>query len=124
MEEEIKILLVDDEPDFTHPTASWLTSEGYYVMVAPDGESALRIIKENTPDITFLDLKMPGMDGVEVLKRIRAFNKDMPVVLVTAYVEDPKVREISQYGISGVFYKGDDFIELLSLIKTCVKKQA
>ena len=122
MAEEVKILLVDDEPDFTHPTASWLTSEGYYVMVAPDGLTALRLIKDNTPDIVFLDLRMPVMDGLEVLKRIREFNKDLPVVLVTAYVDDPQVRQISTFGISGVFYKGDDYIELLSLIKTCVKK--
>ena len=117
MSESAKILLVDDEPDFTRPMSSWLASEGYNVDVAGDGASALLKVREDTPDIIFLDLKMPNMDGVEVLRRIREFNRELPVIIITAYVDDPQIKEISNHGISGVFYKGDDFIEGLSLIQ-------
>jgi CheY-like chemotaxis protein len=121
MDEEIKILLVDDEADFTRPMSAWLNSEGYSVTIAEDGGAAINLIRENPPDIVFLDLKMPGMDGAEVLRNIRAFNKDIPIIIITAYVDDPKVQEMGEHGISGVFYKGDDFIEGLSLIKSVLR---
>ena len=121
MDGETKILLVDDEADFTRPMAAWLCSEGYGVSVAGDGGTAIALIKENPPDIVFLDLKMPGMDGSEVLKSIRGFNKDIPIIIITAYVDDPKIQQMSEHGISGVFYKGDDFIEGLSLIKSVLR---
>jgi len=121
MDEETKILLVDDEADFTRPMSAWLSSEGYSVTVAEDGGTALNLIRENPPDIVFLDLKMPGMDGAEVLRNIRVFNKNIPIIVITAYVDDPKVKEMGEYDISGVFYKGDDFIEGLSLIKSVLR---
>jgi len=121
MEEKTKILLVDDEADFTQPMHAWLTSEGYSVDVAGDGNTAINMIKKGPPDIVFLDLKMPDMDGQETLKKIREFNKEIPVIIITAFVDDPKIKQMSASGISGVFYKGDDFIEGLSLIKSVLR---
>jgi len=121
MQAKTKVLLVDDEQDFTQPMSSWLTAKGYSVRVANDGEGAIKIVKEDTPDIVFLDLKMPVMDGVEVLRRIREFNKTLPVIVITAYIDDPKAKEVNSYGISGVFYKGADFMEGLSLIESVLR---
>ena len=115
MDRKIKILLVDDEPDFTKPMAFWLEGKGYTVLVAGDGERAIKVIKEDAPDIVFMDLNMPVMDGVQAVKKIREFNKDIPLIVISAYLEDERVRDVGSYGISGVFYKGTDFKEGLVL---------
>jgi len=121
MGEAIRVLLVDDEPDFTQPMAFWLKSKGYEPIEVTSGEEALKLIKETPPDIVFLDINMPVMDGLATLKKIREFNKDIPVVIVSAYVDDPRGRESYSYGIAGVFYKGDDLSEGLTLLETILR---
>lgn len=117
----IKVLVVDNEADFRQLMTFWLESKGYLAITASDGETAIRLIKEDTPDVMFLDLKMPAMDGTETLKRIRKFNKDLPVIIISAYVDDLRAKEAIPYGISGVFYKGKDFDEGLSLLEAALR---
>ena len=121
MEKEIRVLLVDDEPDFTQPMEFWLKSKGYWVTVVPDGASALKIIKENAPDIVFLDINMPVMDGAQTLKKIREFNQDLPVIIISANLGDRRAREAASYGISGLFYKGEDFNKGLGLLESVLR---
>jgi len=121
MGEPIKVLLVDDEPDFTRPLAFWLKSKGYQPQEVTTGEQALKIIKESAPDIIFLDINMPGMDGLATLQKLREFNKDVPVVIVSAYVDDPRARQANDYGVAGMFYKGDDLAEGLTLLETVLR---
>lgn len=121
MSEKIKILIVDDEKDFTQPMAFWFKIKGYEITVAHDGKTALEIIKENCPDIVFLDLNMPVMDGLETLKRIRETHKDLPVIIISAYVDREKIKEMEPYRISGVFYKENDFNEGLSLLESVLR---
>lgn len=118
---EIKVFLVDDENDFTEPLSFWLKSKGYTVTVFSSGETAISVVKENAPNIIFLDLNMPGMDGVETLKNIREFDKSVPVIMVSAHVENPRMAEASRYGVSGVFYKGKDFSEVISLLEVTLR---
>lgn len=119
---KIRVLLVDDEIDFIQMMKFWLISKGYSVMSATDGESAIKIIKDDPPDIIFLDLNMPIMDGLETLKRIREFNKDLPVIIISAYVEDEqKMKEIKACGISGIFYKGKGFDEGLAILEVALR---
>ncbi|MCX5701896.1 MAG: response regulator [Candidatus Omnitrophica bacterium] len=121
MRKDIKIMLADDEEDFRKPLSFWLESKGYSVDCAENGEIAIKMIQENTPNIVLLDLNMPVLDGLGTLKRIREFNKDLPVIIISAYVDDPRVREANAYGISGVFYKGKDFKDWLSLLETALR---
>jgi CheY-like chemotaxis protein len=121
MRKDIKILLADDEEDFRKPLSFWLESKGYSVDCAENGEIAIKIIQDNIPAIVLLDLNMPVLDGLGTLKRIREFNKDLPVIIISAYVDDPRVREANAYGISGVFYKGKDFKDWLSLLETALR---
>jgi len=67
----ISVLLVDDEADYTQPMAFWLKSKGYDVFSVTNGKDALNFIKETPPDIVFLDINMPVMDGPTTLKEIR-----------------------------------------------------
>ena len=122
MEKKLKVLLVDDEIDYTQPMAFWLESKGYSVTVAPDGRSAIELIKKDEPDIVFLDLKMPVMDGIETLRNIRGFNKNLPVIIITVeYANEEKFEEAKRLGTSGYFPKKGSFEELERIIEVTLK---
>jgi len=121
MDKEIEILLVDDEADFRQVMTFWLKSKGYLVMTASDGKSAIQLIKEKRPNIVLLDLIMPVTDGIETLKKIRGFNKNLPVIIISAHVDDPKIKDATRYGISGIFYKGKAFDEWVPLLEVALK---
>lgn len=122
MEKVIKVLLVDDEADFIRSMAFWLNSKGYTTLTASDGKAALEVIKNDKPDIVFLDLNMPVMDGPGTLREIRKSHKGLPVIIISAFVEDQgKIKQVSDCGISGIFYKGKDFSEGLSLLESALR---
>lgn len=81
------ILVVDDEESIRFLYREELEEEGYTVITASDGEEALRKVRKDRPDLITLDIRMPGMDGIEVLHRIREMDKDIPVIMSTAYGE-------------------------------------
>ncbi len=116
-----KVLVVDDEKDFLFTMEYWLKSKGYEVKTATDGFKALEAIKTFSPNIILLDINMPGMDGVETLKRIRDIDKDIPVIIITAYIGEERVAEASSYQISGLFYKDKDFKEGLLLLESVLR---
>ncbi|MBP7216488.1 MAG: response regulator [Candidatus Omnitrophica bacterium] len=117
----IRVLVVEDEVDFKHLLTFWLESKGYDVEVAQNGKEAVEMVRAKPAHIVFMDLRMPVMDGTEAIKNIREFNKDIPIIVISAYVGDPKAKEANAYGISGVFYKGTDFEEGLSLLEVALK---
>jgi CheY-like chemotaxis protein len=121
MSKEKRILLVDDEPDFIQLMKFWLESKGYSVITAGDGENAVDLAKKEELDIILIDLRMPKMDGVEAIKKIREFDKNIPIIVISAYVDDPKAAEAMGYGISGIFCKHKDFQEGLSLLESALR---
>ena len=122
MERTISILMVDDETDFLEPVAFWLKSKGYAVTTLTSGEEAVELVKRAPPDVIFLDINMPGIDGIETLRRIRALNKDLPVVMVTAAYQDEKnISKVSNLGIAGFFPKNNSLSELVRVIETCLR---
>ncbi len=80
-----KILLVDDEPGIRKVLSISLADSGYEVRSAPDGEAALALFREERPDIVLADIKMPGMDGVELLRRIKEEGPDTEVIMITGH---------------------------------------
>ncbi len=81
------ILVVDDEESVRFLYREELEEDGYRVITAADGDEALRKVKIDRPDLITLDIRMPGMDGIEVLHLIREMDKDIPVIMSTAYGE-------------------------------------
>ncbi len=120
-EKNIKIVMVDDEADFRQLMTFWLESKGYSIKAASNGQEGVALVQAENPDIIFMDLRMPVMDGAETIRRIREFNKDVPIIIISAYVDDPKIKEAMPYVISGVFYKGKDFAEGLSLFESVLR---
>lgn len=80
-----QILVVDDEKNIRLMLDQALSTSGYTVTTAIDGEHALQKVQESTPDMVLLDMKMPGMDGIEVLRRLRQTHEAVPVVMITAH---------------------------------------
>jgi DNA-binding response OmpR family regulator len=81
------VLVVDDEPHIRAVLRGYLESDGFTVAEAGDGEAALTAVRTSAPDLVLLDVMLPGMDGIEVLRRLRTFS-DAYVVLVTARTEE------------------------------------
>jgi two-component system OmpR family response regulator len=84
MSEASRILVVDDEPAVAEVLLDFLAEAGYTVDVALTGRDALTLIERTPPDVVLLDIRMPDMDGVEVLRRIRAAHPALPVIMITA----------------------------------------
>lgn len=82
---EIKVLLVDDEIEFTTGLRRVLSSRGFNVKEAKNGLVALSLIGEEHFDVVVLDVKMPGMDGIQVLAEIKRISSDVPVILLTGH---------------------------------------
>lgn len=101
----------------------WLKSHGYKVISCDSGQAALDLIKNEKPTLVFLDLIMPeGVDGLETLRLIRENNKDLPVILLTAYGTDELVNEATKLGIDGFLSKTEPFGHVYTLLQTVLKK--
>ena len=99
-----RVLVVDDEPEVTLALQVFFLGKGYEMMTALDGLQAMKILRQHPVDLVLLDMKMPGVNGVEVLKFIRAEIPSTRVVVVTAY--DLQFQEIvEQIGVDGFLMK-------------------
>lgn len=97
MSKGIKILMVDDEAQFRATTQKILNKKGFETILAANGEEALERLAQN-PDVVVLDVKMPGMDGHEVLKEIKRRNPDLPVIMLTGHGKAPSAQEALTQG--------------------------
>lgn len=110
--EDIKILLVDDEEDFVSTLAERLSLRDLASETALNGEAALQFVGDRLPDIMVLDLKMPGINGMEVLRRIKQYYPQIQVIILTGHGNDLDEAEARQIGIFDYLKKPVD-IELL-----------
>jgi len=92
------ILIVDDEPNYQIVLAELLKDEGYEVFTADSGLAGLPIVYSTDLDLVLSDMKMPGMDGIEFLAKIKEYNRELPVILITAYAEVEKAVEAMRLG--------------------------
>jgi DNA-binding response OmpR family regulator len=93
-----RILVVDDEPSAVELLTEFLTAKNHTVIGAVNGEEALRKVKEERPHLIFLDVMMPKMSGLEVLKKIREIDKEVGVIMVTAVHEEETGRQALKLG--------------------------
>ncbi|MGH7364534.1 MAG: response regulator [Candidatus Methylomirabilales bacterium] len=93
-----KVLVVDDEPEAVELLVEFLSSKGYEVLTATSGEEALRRVREDRPHLVLLDIRMPKMSGLEVLRRIREIDAEMGIIMVTAVNEEDVGRQALELG--------------------------
>lgn len=119
-----RILMIDDEESFLVLASHRFRKHGHQVMTALNCETGLNLLKTVPVDVVFLDMRMPGVDGVETLLRIRKIKKDLPVIVVTAHASEETMTEVRRLGISAVFNKSGNLADLHSVMETALKVRA
>jgi two-component system response regulator (stage 0 sporulation protein F) len=104
-----RILVVDDEVSVREVLSEYFVGQGYTVETAADGDQALTILPKYRPGVVLLDVRMPGVDGVEVLKRIRAIDEAVAIIMVTANEDVGLARETLKLGAFDYVAKPFDF---------------
>ena len=99
------LLLVDDEPDILRVLSISLKVDGYRVLTASSGEEAISAFKQNHPEIVVTDIKMPGMDGIEVLRKVKALSDETEVIIITGHGDIDSAIEALQHGASDFINK-------------------
>ena len=116
-----KILLVDDNGAFIDSVKDILEDEGHKVITALNGEDAVSMIRKDSFDIVLMDIKMPGMNGVESFIKMKEMNPDVKVILFTAYTLEDLIQQARGEGVWAVLKKPLDMEYLLSIIKESKK---
>jgi two-component system, OmpR family, response regulator CpxR len=117
-----KLLIVDDERQFVQTLSERLRLREIGSVIAYDGESALSMIKEEEPDVMILDLKMPGIDGIEVLKRVKQTNPRIEVIILTGHGSEADREMCMQLGAFAYLQKPVDVNVLSETIKRANEK--
>lgn len=112
-----RILIVDDQYGIRVLLTEILQTEGYETYQAASGMQALSLVEEKNPSLVLLDMKIPGMDGLEILKRIKKKSQDTKVIIMTAYGELDMIEEAIENGAITHFPKPFDIDEVLVFIK-------
>jgi DNA-binding NtrC family response regulator len=123
VKENARILVVDDEPMVCLSLTNWLKEENYWAHSVEDGASAIAAVNAEKWDIVLLDLKMPGMDGLEVLRQIKSISPQTVVVMMTAYASIPSSVQAMKEGAYDYVVKPLDVQELTLMLQKIVDHQ-
>lgn len=117
MNKRTKLLIVDDEEDFLKIFSAFLTRKGFNVVATKNGFEAIEQVKKDNFSFILLDVVMPGMNGVEAFKRIKAIRPECPVAMMTAYAVEELLDEAKREGAVAVFKKPIDLPNLTRFIR-------
>mgnify|MGYP000076625211 CR=1 FL=1 len=115
----MKVLVVDDDAHIQRLYREELQGEGYEVLIAGTGEEALRLFENNHPDIVTLDILMPDIDGITLLRRMKERRTETPIIMLTAY--DYR-DDFSVWASEAYIVKSSDLTELKGTIKQLLNK--
>src|SRR5918998_2256246 len=111
------VLVIDDDEEIRGSLRRGLAFEGFKVTLAADGEEALRSVRDDRPDLIVLDIMMPGLDGLEVVRRLRLADEQLPVIMLTARDAVPDRVTGLEAGADDYLVKPFAFSELLGRIR-------
>jgi CheY-like chemotaxis protein len=117
-----KVLLVDDEREFVHTLSERLQSRRFTPAIAYDGEQALEMVRNEEPEVIVLDLKMPGIDGLEVLRRVKRTNPRTEVIILTGHGSDREEGIAAELGAFAYLRKPVDLDVLTETMKAAYRK--
>jgi DNA-binding NtrC family response regulator len=117
-----KVLLVDDEREFVQTLSERLLMRDMGSAVAYDGESALSMIREDEPEVMILDLKMPGIDGIEVLRRVKQTRPEIEVIILTGHGSEEDRATCLKLGAFAYLQKPVDIDRLTETLKQANEK--
>lgn len=113
----LNILLVDDEPIVREVMADFLTIIGHHVDEVDDGLSGLQAIRAGAYDVVFTDIRMPGIDGIEFLKQVKAIFPNLPIIVITGHGSEDTEREAIAAGATGYLNKPIAFTDARRIIE-------
>ena len=116
-----KILIVDDDPQLRQSFEKILTVDGHHVKTASSGEAALALVKAETPDLVIMDVRLPGMDGLEAFRAIHEMEPKLPVIVMTAYGTTETAIEATKLGAFEYVLKPPEFPDMLGLISQALE---
>ncbi|NLW17123.1 MAG: response regulator [Firmicutes bacterium] len=117
------ILVVDDQKGMRLLFEEVLIQFGYRVATVGSGEEALIFVAETQPDLVLLDMRMPGLSGPETLLKLRAQHPTLPVIMVTADMDDANWAKVEKLGVQGKLHKPFDLNDLVSLVAEVLAQQ-
>ena len=120
----LRILIVDDEPHLPHQMGKFLKKHGYEVYCAADGEEGLQELQKRSIDLVLLDLRLPKINGLEVLAQIRLIDQELPVIIITAFGDVKDAVTAMKLGASDYLLKGFDLEELLLVVQRALETGA
>ena len=115
------LMVVDDEQTVRRLLDRILKTEGYEVLLANDGSSALKLLEQHSPDLVILDIKMPGLNGFQTLRLIRE-RSNIPVIMLTGNSEETTVRDALTIGADDYVRKPFHTFELLARIRAKLRR--
>ena len=120
------ILLVEDDPTIQHEVKSWLGFDGYDVLTADNGRAGLETAISVVPDLIISDIRMPELDGRELLAEIRSNPKlkHIPVILATASAESASIQQGFELGANAYITKPFDFDEIFDAVRNWIGKSS
>ena len=119
---EYKILIVDDVVSNVLLLKILLTNEKFQVCTANNGYSCIEMAKNEHPDLILMDIRMPGMNGLDATRIIKEVNHDIPVIALSAYAFDENIREAKAAGCDDFMAKPFRVEDLLDMVEKYVKK--
>lgn len=119
-----RILVVDDDKDIRFNLSSILKDEGYDVLAVEDGKEAIKAVQNNSPNLALLDIRLPGMDGMKVLEEIKKIDKDLIVIMLTAYGEVKSAVQAMNLGAFDYITKPFDNEEIILNIKKALETRS
>ena len=120
-EHKARILVVDDEPRYIRAMQANLEARGYEVLAAQNGQTAIELARRQQPDLILLDIRMPGLDGHEVCRRIREFSS-VPVIMLTALSDEVNKVKGLDTGADDYVTKPFSIVELLARVRAALRR--
>lgn len=119
---QTQILVVDDQIGMLETFTDILEDMGFAVQTAEDGFSAIEKVRENQFDLVFMDIQMPGINGVQTFRELKKINPGMSVIMMTAYALEDLIEEAVSEGAYAVVYKPFDIEKIINIIENATSK--
>ena len=120
-DQQSKIMVVDDDPGMRMTLEGIIEDEGYHVVAAEDGYKAIELAKATSFDLIFMDVKMPGINGVDAYKEIKTVSPGSVVVMMTGFAVEELVKEALEEGAYAVIYKPLEVAQILDIVQSVLK---
>ena len=115
------ILVVDDELDIREMIEVGLCAVGYKVLLAESGQRAIAVFEAHRVDLLICDIKMPGMNGIETMSRLREFRPALPIIVITGFLAPQTIQECEELGNISILRKPFPFKRLVETVKSTLQ---